>query len=334
MPQFSMDDIQVFIPTYNRPVMLRATLESVIGQSVGVPHITVLDNGMFPSTKETVDLFSNFNVNYYDSTSLGRFGNFLLAQRLLSRKYVLLLHDDDQIHPDYLQFVLNAINAHSEVTLVTCDVIEWQVGTAKKSIPNLHNRGHVFTQQEFATFIYNSERPSFSFAVYAVESFKKINLSSNFDIYGKWGDTPLMIEAVGNGKAVMFMDTCGWVGVHPGRDSGDPATLPPYFSWINLEKQFCEHMGDDPHTFSGLSFCIMNFRHLKSGFKRRIKKTMSYSEYMQTAKKVKALTWCSSLFRLFSNHLTQKVFLFFTHKYYKWTEKHLFENNYHSISSK
>ncbi len=324
MPQFTMEDIQVFIPTYNRPGMLRATLESVICQSAGVPPIAVLDNGMFPSTKETVDLFSNYNVSYHDSTSLGRLGNFLLAQRLLSRKYVLFLHDDDQLHPDYLQFVLNAINAHAEATLVTCDVIEWPVGTAKKKVPHLNNLGHVFTQQEFATFIYNSERPSFSFAVYESESFKKVDLSSILDIYGKWGDTPLMIEAVGNGKAIMFMDTCGWAGVHPERDSGDPATLPPYFSWINLEKQFCEHMGDDPHTFAGLSFCIMNYRHLKSGFKRRIKKGASFQQYIAEAKIASALTERSLRFRFLSWRIVQKIFLWLSHRHFRKSARPLF----------
>lgn len=315
MPQFTLDDIQVFIPTYNRPDMLRATLESVISQSSGVPNIAVLDNGRFPSTKETVDLFSEHVVGYYDSTSLGRFGNFILAQQVLSRKYVLLLHDDDQLHPDYLKFVLNGINTHEGVTLVTCDVVEWTVGTEKKNI-RPHNVGHVFTRQEFATFIYNSERPSFSFAVYAAESFKKIDLASIFDTYGKWGDTPLMIEAVGSGKSIIFMDTCGWAGVHSGRDSGDASTLPPYFSWINLEKQFCEHMGDNPRTFSGLSFCLMNYRHLKSGFKRRIQKGISFRQYVAEATAVKALTKRSLRFRFLSWRIVQHGFLWLSHRHF------------------
>lgn len=322
--KFKLDDIQVYIPTYNRPDLLRTTLESVIRQSVGVPHIAVLDNGMFPSTKKTVDLFSNYNVSYHDSSSLGRLGNFLLAQQLLSRKFVLLLHDDDQLHSDYLQFVLNAINAHPSVTLVTCDRTEWPVGTEKKEMLQPHNLGHVFTQQEFATFFYNSEHPTFSFAVYAAESFKKINLASIFEIYGKWGDTPLMIEAVGKGKAIMFMGSFGWMGIHAGQDTCDPTTLPPYFSWINLEKQFLEHMGDNPHTFSGLSFCIMNYRHLKSGFKRRIQKGLSFRQYITEAKTRNALTERSLRFRFLSWRIVQNIFLWLSHRHYRKSARPLF----------
>jgi len=324
MPFVTLADLQVFIPTFNRPEMLKSTLNSVLCQSAGTPCVTVLDNGTFPSTKETVDLFSQSGVGYHNSSSLGQRGNFLLAQQLLSRKYVLLLHDDDQLHPDYLAFVLKAINAHSDAALVTCDVIEWPVGTEKENRPHLHNSGHVFTQREFATFVYNSERPSFSFAIYEAESFKKINLSSIFETYGKWGDTPLMIEAVGNGKALMFMDTCGWAGVHAGRDSGDRSTLPPAISWIHLEKQFCKYMGDNPRTFSGLSFCLMNYRHLRSGFKRRIRKDMTFRQYIQKSKTEKALTERSSLFRFFSCRIVQNVFLWFSHRHFKKSARPLF----------
>lgn len=326
MPFVTLADLQVFIPTFNRPEMLKATISSVVCQSAGMPCVTVLDNGTFPSTKEAVDLFSQSGVAYQNSSSLGlgRFANFFLAQRVLSRKYALILHDDDQLHPDYLAFVLKAINAHSDATLVTCDVIEWPVGTKKENRPHLHNFGHVFTQREFATFVYNSERPSFSFAVYEAEAFKKLNLSSIFETYGKWGDTPLMIEAVGNGKALMFMDTCGWAGVHAGRNSGDRSTLPPATSWINLEKQFCKHMGDNPRTFSGLSFCLMNYRHLRSGFKRRIKKAMPFRQYIQESKAEKALTARSSLFRFLSCRIVQIVFLWLSHRHFKKSARPLF----------
>ncbi len=133
-----------------------------------------------------------------------------------------------------------------------------------------------------------------------------------------------MIEAVGNGKAIMFMDTCGWAGVHPGRDSGDPSTLPPYFSWINLEKQFCEHMGDDPHTFAGLSFCIMNYRHLKSGFKRRIQKRISFRQYITEAKTRNALTERSLRFRFLSWRIVQNIFLCLSHAHFINSARPLF----------
>lgn len=323
MPLVNLTDLQVLIPTFNRPEMLKSTLESVLCQSAGTPFITVLDNGTLPATKNTVDLFSKSGVRYYNSSSLGRIGNFILAQQVLSRKYALLLHDDDQLHPNYLALVLKAINAHPNATLVTCDVVEWVVGTEKKKIIP-HNSGHVFTQQEFATFIYNSERPSFSFAVYAAESYKKLNLSSIFEIYGKWGDTPLMIEAVGNGKALMFMDTCGWAGVHAGQDSGDRSTLPLPSSWINLEKQFCKYMGDNPHTFSGLSFCLMNYRHLRSGFKRRIQKGITFRQYLRDAKAEKALTERSLWFRFVSRRIVQNAFLWLSHRHFMKSARPLF----------
>jgi glycosyltransferase involved in cell wall biosynthesis len=324
MQAVTMSDLQVFITTYNRPDLLKLTLESVLCQTKCAPHIAVLDNGMLPSTGKVVDAFCNRNIARHDSSSLGPLGNLLLAQRILSRKYVLLLHDDDQIHPDYLQLIRNVINAHPAVTLLTCRTLDWPVGGEKREHLHLHRSGHIFTQKEFATFVYNSGHPSYSLAVYEAEAFKKLDIKAIFGTYGKWGDGPLMIEAVGNGSAAMLMDTCGWMGTHPGQDTRDPATLPHYRTWINREKLFCAHLGDNPCTFPGLSFCLMNYRHLKSGYKRRVHKEISFRQYLSEARAAKALTGRSLQFRFLSPRFIQKIFLRLSDHHFKKTAQPLF----------
>lgn len=324
MQSVAIDDIQVLILTYNRPDLLRLALESVLCQTAGRPPVAVLDNGMFSATGETVARFSDRGVTRHDSSALGPLGNLLLAQRILSRKYVLLLHDDDQIHPDYLQMVLNVINAHPAVTLLTCRTLDWPVDGKKREHLHLHNSGHIFTQKEFATFVYNSGHPSYSLAVYEAEAFKKLDIKAIFGAYGKWGDGPLMIGVVGNESAAMLMDTCGWMGTHPGQDTRDPATLPRYCTWINREKLFCAHLGDNPCTFSGLSFCLMNYRHLKSGYKRRVRKENSFRQYLREAKAAKALTERSLWFRFLSPRFIQKIFLRLSDHHFNKTSQPLF----------
>lgn len=324
MQAVTIDDIQVFITTYNRSDLLGFALESVLCQTAGRPSVAVLDNGMFPSTEEAVALFAPYGVTRHDSSALGRFGNLRLAQQLLDRKYVLLLHDDDQIHPDYLQLVLNVINANPRVSIVTCRTLEWPVGEGRPAHDSLHRLGHIFSQREYATFFYNAGHPSFSLAVYEAAAYKSVDIESNFADYGKWGDWPLMIASVGSGRAAMLMDACGWMGVHPGQDTYDPATLPPYRVWINREKMFRRHMGDDFRTFSGFSFCLMNYRHLKSGYKRRVRKDISFQQYIAEAEKEGALTKRSLSFRHLSLGFVQKVFLKLAHRYYDKTSQPLF----------
>lgn len=309
MPSVSIDDIQVFIPTYNRPEMLRLTIESVLAQTSGVPPVAVLDNGSFSSTKEVLQQFSGHEIPYYNSSSLGRWGNFILSQKILSRKYLLLLHDDDLLHPEYLQLVLDVVNAHPDATLVTCSSMPWAVGTKCNGPEHLRKDGCVFSQSEFALFSYiGGGRVSFSLSVYKAETFKKINMLDHWERYGKWGDRPLMIEAVGNGVAIKLADRCGWAGVHPGQDGVDSSNLPMCRAWISWEKLFCIQLGDNPFTLSGLSFCLRNYRSLKAGY-RRTQKEMPFSQYLREARISGASTMRSSVARYFPLGLVRKIFI-------------------------
>lgn len=294
----TIEDIQVFIPTYNRPEMLKLTLESVLAQTSGVPPLAILDNGSFPSTKDVLEQFSEYKIPCYDSSSLGRWGNFILSQTLLSRRYLLLLHDDDLIHPEYLQLVLNVVNAHPEATLVTCSSIPWLVGTERNGPEHLRSGGHIFSQSQFAAFSYiGGGRVSFSLSVYKADTFKRINMLDHFERYGKWGDRPLMIEAVGEGLAIKLIDRCGWAGVHPGQDGGDLSNLPKCQAWINWEQLFFTKLGDNPFTASGLTFCLRNYRSLKRGFQGRTQRDVPFNQYLREARNGGALTRRSSLAR-------------------------------------
>ncbi len=324
MSAITMDDIQVFVITYNRSDLLGTTLESVLNQSVPVSNIAVLDNGVFPETKKCVEQFSDHGVKYHDSSSLGVWGNLLLAQRVLNKKFVMLLHDDDQIHPDYLSMALQIFNQHPTTNLVSCRTIPWPVEEKRKEYPVLHNRGHLFSKKEYATFVYNAGHPSYSLAIYAADMFKQIDVLENFNTFGKWGDVPLMIETIQDGHAVVLKDACGWMGVHPGQDTNDPLTRPHYRSWINRERMFAQLLGDDFWTFSGLSFCVLNYRQLRSGFKRRVKKDVSFKQFMEEARAEHALTKRGEYFRFLSPRFVQKLFERMAHRHYRKTEKSLF----------
>lgn len=319
MTPLTINDIQIFLLTFNRTDLLRKTIESVLRQTVPVSQITVLDNGGFPATKQLVLEFDEQRVGYENSTAYGLFGNLLLAQRLLDKKYVLLLHDDDLIHPEYLDLVLLVLNAKPSLKLVTCRTIPWPVETEPAAHPHLNRLGHFFSQQEYATFVYNAGHPSYSLAIYEAAAFKSVNIVKNFECYGKWGDVPLMIETIGDGYAAVLMDTCGWMGVHSGQDSNDPSNRPRYRSWISRESNFSKLLGDDPKTFPGLSFCIMNYRHLRSGFRRRVKCEVTFSQYLEEARAAKALTKRSQLFRFLAPRFVQKVFE-------RWVTRHFQES--------
>lgn len=322
-------DLQIFVITVDRPALLRGSLRSLSGQTVKGMPIAVLDNGTNPETRRVCEEFASQNVLYHNSRTLNRpnqrLGNFLLAQLLADKKFVMLFHDDDQLHPDYIRCALKAINAHADVTLVTGNMTPAPAGEWNSTNERIEPRGLLLNQSSLACFRYTSGRLFFPLVIYRTDIFKSIDWLSTTACYGKWADTPSIIDCVRGGRAVVFSRSCGWYGCHPGQDSRDPQTLPPHTAWINIEKMFLSYLKDDPRTFEGLSFCMMNYRHLASGYKRRMRHTVDFRTYMEQAKTMTAITARSKRFRWISNHLVQRLFLGWAHQRFRKQEILLFK---------
>jgi len=317
MEKTDVSELQVFLPTYNRPELLRKTIQSVLGQTVSVEHICVLDNGGFSETREMLLEFEGCGIEYRDTREFGSWGNLLAAQKFLQCEYALLLHDDDLIHPEYLEIAIQILDADSGFNLLTAHAMPWDIEQDPINLPSLSAKGHLFSSREYATYVYNSAHPSYSLAIYRRAAFKALGVQENFDKYGKWGDVPLMLETIQAGSAVVLADTCGWMGLHAGQDTNDQSTRPPYQAWINREANFFRFMGDDPLTLSGLSFCIMNFRHMRSGYKRRVRQDVSFNQFLAEARTASALTKRGEWTRFLSFRFVQKMLERYLRRYYR-----------------
>ena len=317
MGRIHRSEIQVFLLTYRRPELLRQTIRSVLAQAVEVERICVLDNGGFSETLEMLREFEGRGIQYRDTREFGLRGNLIAAQKFLRCDYVMLLHDDDLIHPEYLDVAQRVLDAHPEVNLLTANTVPWNIEQAPVDLPPLSEKGHLFSAREYATYVYNAGHPSYSMAIYRRSAFKVLEIQDNFDRYGKWGDVPLMLETIQSGKAVVLTDACGWMGLHVGQDTNDQSTRPPYQAWINREANFLGYMGDSPYNLSGLSFCIMNYRHMRSGYKRRVRKEISYTQFLAEARAASALTKRGEWARLISFRFVQKLLEYIIKTYYR-----------------
>lgn len=300
--------IRVFLTTYNRPETLKESILSVLAQTVPVASITVLDNGFFVETKKILSAIKGHHIKHIDTRSLGIRGNLRMAQQMADREYIILLHDDDLLHPEYLEKSLCVLKKNPGVNLLTCHTQPWLLGSAPVVLPSIEPQGHLFNQKDYATFVYNAGHPSFSLAIYRSDAFKKLSIDCIFGRFGKWGDVPLMINTIGKGKAAYIDSACGWMGLHEGQDSNDTNNRPTSKSWLERELYFKELLGDNPRSLSGLSFCIMNYRHLRSGYKRRVRQDVSFVEYLDQARSCGALAPRGERFRFISPRIVQKIF--------------------------
>ena len=94
-------DVSVVIPTFNRPGLLGATIESVLAQTVRAREIIVVDNGTNPDTAAVLARFGD-RVRVLKTEPLGVQVARNAGIDHASSTWIALLDDDDLFLPSYL----------------------------------------------------------------------------------------------------------------------------------------------------------------------------------------------------------------------------------------
>jgi len=111
--------VTVCIPTYNRPEMLRASLQSFLWQSYRDIEVIVSDNASVTDTFEVVESFADPRVRIDRlETNIGLFGNLTRCLHLGSGSYRVMLPDDDLMLPGNIETKVAMFETHPELGLV------------------------------------------------------------------------------------------------------------------------------------------------------------------------------------------------------------------------
>jgi glycosyltransferase involved in cell wall biosynthesis len=119
IPSSGTAEVTVGIPTWNRSHLLARAIESVLAQRY--PHFTVLvsDNASDDDTAEVVRAFEDPRIDYRPlAQNIGRAPNFNRVVELAQTDFVMVLGDDDELHPDHLQLTVEAIRDRPKVGVV------------------------------------------------------------------------------------------------------------------------------------------------------------------------------------------------------------------------
>ena len=302
-------DLEVFILTCNRAGLLGKSIESLLKQTADGFTITVLDNASTDDTAAVAAGFQDPRVRILTAErNLGGLGNIQRAQQLASGKFVMLFHDDDQLHPTYVETVLRRLNQHPEAALVVSNSVNLDAGADLEPPAAVDQTPLRLDRVHFAAACYLKNKIAFSTAVYRTECFKSMDLAGLSADYGKWGDRPIMIEALQNRDALMLPGAFTYSGRHGGQDQHSKATQPPHTLWLNRERYFRSILGDDWSTFPGRCFCMHNHRRLKSGYKRRIIEGIDFAGYLKDAFACGATSAKAWRFRLIAIKPVQSFF--------------------------
>jgi glycosyltransferase involved in cell wall biosynthesis len=117
--------VSVLIPTFNRPELIKKSINSVLLQSYKNIEIIVTDNSSDCKTAEVISSFSTLKIKYYKNVcNIGPILNWKYAYDKSSGKYWVLLPDDDYlINPFYIEDGIKIMEANNDVSVIFTDCI-------------------------------------------------------------------------------------------------------------------------------------------------------------------------------------------------------------------
>ena len=278
----TINDIDIFILSYNRANYIKMMIESLLSQTIGEFEIKILDNGSIDNTKEVINSFNNKNIKFIGSEqNNGALWNFQRAQCLSNKKYTVMFHDDDLIHPKFLEYVVKALNEFDNVSIV-CS------GMKTTTIPNIDNfKNYKFNPilfksiSTFASLVYLGFPLNYATVVYKTSYLKQIDMKKLNDIYGKIADRPTVYEVAKNGNIVLFTGQYIQYRVHGNQDSGNNKTGPFENETLSLHKYYKEIIYNDNFVLPKIYFLMNFYKYVSDEYKRFYIPKLSKEGYIQ-----------------------------------------------------
>ncbi len=158
-----MKKFSIFLPSYNRQILVLQTINSLIAQSYNNFEILLYDNGSFPSLKNSIDAYQDERIKYTRYENNQNVND--LAEDALNNmtgSYFLFLADDDVLTSSTFNIVNKLLKNHKTEML--------QVG---------------FTNYNHTNKVYNSTQSNLGQFTGKLEVFDSIKTAFHF--FNGWG---------------------------------------------------------------------------------------------------------------------------------------------------
>lgn len=204
------NNLDVIVLTYNRAEYLKIMLESLCTQTATGFNIKVLNNC---STDNTLEVIKEVQKKYPErkievitnEKNLGNPGNFKRSQEIASNEYTAIFHDDDAIHPEYIETAMEIFRESSDVVMCSGNLV---------ALYNVSNNDWGMLEKNYMKYEVNDgvyynlliNRPTFASNVYKTVVYKKIEYHP--EKYGKLHDIIFMLEMNRLGAIAFIIGTC------------------------------------------------------------------------------------------------------------------------------
>ncbi|RXJ79198.1 glycosyltransferase family 2 protein [Arcobacter sp. F2176] len=318
---FTINNIDIFLLSYNRKEYILSMIKSLKKQTIELKEIVILDNGSSDGTQEAILSLNDKSIKLFSNEkNNGSLWNFQRAQNYANKEYVILLHDDDILHPKYFEYVLKTINEKPYINLI-CSGMK---STNKPSFFDFKDYSYnprIFEKlSDFAALIYAGFPLNFSTAVYKTKNFK--NSKIDFETYGKIADRPLVYDCAKDGNIALFKGQYIQYRVHTSQDSKDNSSGPFYNQTISLHKKYYNIIFSGNSSFiSKIIFYINFYKYCYWEYNNFINKDFSFQEYISLLHKELKISY----FELKVSKILFYLRVYYFYKIYRASRRYLGE---------
>jgi hypothetical protein len=110
--------VSIVVPAYNAARFLRASLDSIAGQTYRNKEIILMDDASRDETGEIARSYGERIIYYRQPQNRGQFGNVNDGIRRASGRYVAVYHSDDIYHPEIVAREVAFLEAHPQTAAV------------------------------------------------------------------------------------------------------------------------------------------------------------------------------------------------------------------------
>jgi glycosyltransferase involved in cell wall biosynthesis len=115
--------VSICTPTYNRPKLLRRTIESCLAQTCQDFEIIITDNSTNDDSAQMVAKIQDPRIRYFSNNgNIGSLENYKKAVSMARGKYVQILADDDLLKPKFLELMVDAFEKNPTVGVVMAPI--------------------------------------------------------------------------------------------------------------------------------------------------------------------------------------------------------------------
>lgn len=260
---YTAKDIEVFFFAHDRGEFLRQAVDCYLNQTVKGARLVILANAPTEEVLQVAKEYASKGVELiHEPKPLNVYGCAQYCQEVASRAITVMAHDDDLIHPAYLETLLKAYNQIPELNVAISAMGDWD----EQPFSAYHTKTAVLQNvSEFSAYIFLGGSFTFSSASYRTETLKKAP-RPDFKRYGKIQDVPFMLGACMGGKAAVLQFPFVKYRIHSGQDCQTFATGPTAEQWLELDGLHKKLMTEG-HKHLRLAWQLNAYHRLRIGWR-------------------------------------------------------------------